>query len=61
VAPGMIGAGMAASMPQSIVEDYVPMKRLGTAREVAAAVGFLVSDDAAYITGQILGIDGGMT
>ena len=61
VAPGMIGAGMAASIPQSIVDNVVPMKRMGTAHEVAAAVGFLVSDQAAYITGQIIGIDGGMT
>jgi 3-oxoacyl-[acyl-carrier protein] reductase len=40
--------------------DRIPLKRLGTAEEVADAVAFLLSDRAAYITGQLLQIDGGL-
>lgn len=46
---------------RAIVESYIPMARAGTADEMAAAVAFLASDDAAYITGQTLFIDGGLT
>jgi glucose 1-dehydrogenase len=46
---------------QAEVEKYIPMKRAGTSEEMAAAVAFLASDDAAYITGQTLYIDGGLT
>jgi 3-oxoacyl-[acyl-carrier protein] reductase len=60
VAPGIIAAGMAESIGDNIVKAVVPMKRAGTADEVAAAVGFLASDDAGYITGQIIGVNGGM-
>jgi len=60
VAPGIIAAGMAESIGDNIVKAVVPMKRAGTANEVAAAVGFLASDDAGYITGQIIGVNGGM-
>jgi len=42
------------------VESQVPMKRVGTPEEVAALVGFLVSEQAGYITGQVIRIDGGM-
>lgn len=61
VAPGFIAAGMAeASIPQSVIEAAVPMKRAGTAEEVAGTVAFLTSADAAYITGQVIGINGGL-
>jgi 3-oxoacyl-[acyl-carrier protein] reductase len=61
VAPGIIDAGMAAaSFDRATIEKLVPMKRAGTASEVAALVAFLASDDAAYISGQIVSINGAM-
>lgn len=60
VAPGFVSAGMAQDIAADVVSAAVPMKRAGTAGEVAALVGFLVSDEAAYVTGQVLGINGGM-
>ena len=61
VAPGIIDAGMAeASFDKAAIEKMVPMKRAGTAAEVAALVAFLASDDAAYISGQIISINGAM-
>lgn len=44
-----------------MVEEHIPMRRAGTSEEMAAAAAFLLSDDAAYITGQTLFIDGGLT
>ncbi|MBV9386779.1 MAG: glucose 1-dehydrogenase [Chroococcidiopsidaceae cyanobacterium CP_BM_ER_R8_30] len=46
---------------QTIVESHIPMRRAGTSDEMAAGVAFLASDEAAYITGQTLFIDGGLT
>ena len=46
---------------KAIVESHIPMGRAGTAEEMAAAVAFLASDEAAYITGQTLFVDGGLT
>lgn len=46
---------------KAIVESHIPMDRAGTAEEMAAAVAFLASDEAAYITGQTLFVDGGLT
>jgi len=46
---------------QEVVESYIPMGRAGTPEEMAAAAAFLASDEAAYITGQTLFIDGGLT
>ncbi|MFW9260809.1 SDR family oxidoreductase [Nostoc sp. CALU 546] len=46
---------------KAIVESHIPMKRAGTSEEMAAAVAFLASDEAAYITGQTLFVDGGLT
>lgn len=46
---------------RAVVESHIPMKRAGTSDEMAAAVAFLSSDEAAYITGQTLFIDGGLT
>lgn len=60
VAPGFIDAGMAASMSDTVVQSLVPAKRAGTPDEVAGVVAFLVSAEAAYITGQILSVNGGM-
>ncbi len=63
VAPGFIKTDMAAKVDPKVIEGVVaslPLKRLGEAREIAAAVSFLASDLAAYITGQVLVVDGGM-
>jgi 3-oxoacyl-[acyl-carrier protein] reductase len=61
VAPGIIDAGMAeASFDRATIDKLVPMKRAGSAAEVAALVAFLVSDDAGYISGQIISINGAM-
>jgi 3-oxoacyl-[acyl-carrier protein] reductase len=61
VAPGIIDSGMAeAVFDRATIERLVPMKRAGTASEVAALVAFLASDDAAYISGQIVSINGAM-
>lgn len=46
---------------KAIVESHIPMERAGTSEEMAAAVAFLASDEAAYITGQTLYVDGGLT
>jgi 3-oxoacyl-[acyl-carrier protein] reductase len=59
VAPGLIDTGMIAGVPDSVVQQ-IPMRRVGQPEEVAALVGFLASADAAYITGQVIGIDGGL-
>jgi 3-oxoacyl-[acyl-carrier protein] reductase len=60
VAPGIIDAGMARSFDRGTIERLVPMKRAGSAEEVAALVAFLVSDEAAYISGQVISINGAM-
>ena len=61
VAPGLIESPAVRQAFTSVqVESLVPMKRVGTAEEVAALVSFLVSDQAGYMTGQVIGIDGGM-
>ncbi|MDQ6685509.1 MAG: 3-oxoacyl-ACP reductase FabG, partial [Pseudomonadota bacterium] len=60
VAPGIIDAGMATGFDQAAIDRLVPMKRAGKAAEVAALVAFLASDDAAYISGQIISINGAM-
>jgi 3-oxoacyl-[acyl-carrier protein] reductase len=60
VAPGIIESPMTAEISNKI-ESLVPMKRAGRPEEVAALVGFLASDEAGYISGQVISIDGGMT
>lgn len=60
VAPGIIATGMAEDFDQATIQRIVPMKRAGTGEEVAALVGFLASDAAGYISGQIISINGGM-
>ncbi len=61
VAPGIIASAMAdAAFDDAAIADLVPMKRAGTADEVASLVAFLASEEAAYITGQVISINGGM-
>lgn len=61
VAPGIIESGMAeGTFDKAMIERLVPMKRTGRADEVAALIAFLASDDAAYISGQVISINGGM-
>jgi 3-oxoacyl-[acyl-carrier protein] reductase len=61
VAPGIIDAGMAqGTFDPALIERMVPMKRAGRADEVAALVAFLASDDAGYISGQVISINGAM-
>ena len=61
VAPGIIASpATAALFPQEALTKMVPMQRAGTAEEVADSVGFLASEKAAYISGQLLNINGGM-
>jgi 3-oxoacyl-[acyl-carrier protein] reductase len=60
VAPGFIDTEMLEGLPKEEMVKLVPMRRLGTAAEVAALVGFLCSPDAAYITGQVIAVNGGI-
>jgi 3-oxoacyl-[acyl-carrier protein] reductase len=61
IAPGIIASPMAdAVFDPAIIQQMVPVKRAGTPDEVAALAGFLASADAAYITGQVISINGGM-
>ena len=60
VAPGLIETDMLDEAPLEHLLKLIPMRRLGQPEEVAKLVAFLVSDDAAYITGQVLGINGGL-
>ncbi|MBR6098614.1 3-oxoacyl-ACP reductase FabG [bacterium] len=60
VAPGMIESDMTAEIPFEMIKDAVPMGRVGTAKEVASAINYLFSEDAGYITGQVISVNGGM-
>lgn len=60
VAPGFIETDMTKDLPMEELKNLVPAKRFGKAEEVAALVGFLCSDDAAYITGEVISINGGL-
>jgi 3-oxoacyl-[acyl-carrier protein] reductase len=63
VAPGLIETDMAAVLPGAVREAYIsqiPLKRTGTAREVAEVVRFLASEGAGYITGQVIHVNGGL-
>jgi 3-oxoacyl-[acyl-carrier protein] reductase len=63
VAPGFIETDMTRVLDEGVVEQMkkmIPLRRFGTVEDVAALVHFLVSDEAGYITGQVLGVNGGM-
>jgi 3-oxoacyl-[acyl-carrier protein] reductase len=63
VAPGLIDTAMTRALPPEVQAEWqgkVPLGRFGTAEDVAAAVCYLASDEASYITGQVLAVNGGM-
>ena len=63
VAPGFIQTSMTDVLKDDIKENIaksIPLKRMGTAKDVANVVKFLASDDSSYITGQVINVDGGM-
>ena len=60
VAPGFIDTDMTKDLPQDELKQLVPMKRFGKSEEVAALVAFLCSEDAGYITGEVISINGGL-
>jgi len=63
VAPGMVDTDMTRAITETTRDEWasrIPLKRLGTPDDIAAAVCFLASDEAAYITGQVLAVNGGM-
>ena len=63
VAPGFIDTDMTAALPEaarSKLSEQIPLSRLGTAEDVANAVAFLASDQASYVTGEVLRVNGGM-
>ncbi len=63
VAPGYIATPMTENLPDSVKNTFIeliPLKRFGTPDEIAHVVKFLLSDEAAYITGQVINVNGGM-
>lgn len=60
VAPGFIDTDMTKDLPQEALKKLVPANRFGKAEEVADLVGFLASENAGYITGQVINISGGL-
>jgi len=63
IAPGFIVTDMTANLPQAVVDhanNTIPLKRMGTATEVANVAVFLASDMSSYITGEVIKVDGGM-
>ena len=63
MAPGFIETDMTAKLPQEVKDKMlaaIPLKRFGQPEDVADAVNFLASDDAAYITGHVINVNGGM-
>ena len=63
VAPGFIETDMTAVLSDAVKENIhnqIPLKRMGTAKEVANLIYFLGSDESSYITGQVINVDGGM-
>ncbi len=60
VSPGFIDTEMTQGLPREQILGQIPLGRMGTATEVAAVVGFLASPEASYVTGQVIGVNGGV-
>ena len=60
VAPGFIETDMTKDLPEDQLKNLVPMRRFGKPEEVASLVCFLLSDEASYITGDVISINGGL-
>ena len=60
VAPGFIATDMTKELPEDELKKMIPVGRFGRPEEVAATVGFLASDEAAYITGEVISVNGGL-
>ena len=60
VTPGFIATDMTETLPQDQLRDIIPLRRVGSADEVAGAVSFLAGKDSSYITGQVIAVNGGL-
>lgn len=63
IAPGFIETDMTSVLSEKVIEEtmkQIPLGRLGSAEDIAETAAFLASDAAAYITGQVISVDGGM-
>lgn len=60
VAPGFIETDMTEDAPAELIKEMIPMQRAGSADEVASAVNFLMSEEASYITRQVIAVNGGL-
>ena len=63
VTPGYIETAMTAGLPESVKAEFtkqIPLGRMGTAADIASAVVFLASEEAGYVTGQVLSVNGGL-
>ena len=60
VAPGAIETDMTKDLPVDEMKKMIPMKRLGRPKEVASLINYLMSEDASYITGQVISVNGGL-
>ena len=60
VAPGVIESDMTKDLPLDEMKKMIPMKRAGKPKEVASLINYLMSEDASYITGQVISVNGGM-
>ena len=59
IAPGIIETDMTEELPEEAVKQ-IPMRRMGSGKEVASLVNYLLSEDAGYITGQVIAVNGGL-
>ncbi len=60
IAPGVIETDMIKGIPVDEIKKLIPMKRIGTSKEVASLASYLMSEEASYITGQVISVNGGL-